>query len=157
MNAVACGRWHASGSKPCGRREAGSGKREIALLWAGFAGAAAAVFAFRHEAEGAVERAVGAEIRIAAHPIGEADEFIGKRAFGLIAFQAQPREADFRAKDFLPDLFGIAHFPLQFIDSRLAEHRIGGELLPCGEEIVGAREDVVIAELFHQQGAERLA
>lgn len=53
-------------------REAAGGKWEIALLWAGFAGAAAAVFAFRHEAEGAVERAVGAEIRIAAHPIGEA-------------------------------------------------------------------------------------
>lgn len=116
------------------------------------AGAAAAVLAVRDEAEGSVEWAVAAVVRMATHATGEADEFVRQDAFGLIALEAQAGEADLGTHDFLPDLFGLARFEFKFIGGCAAELRVGSEVAPYAEEIPGTPEDVTVAEFFHERG-----
>jgi hypothetical protein len=115
----------------------------------GFTGAAAAVLAVRDEAESAVEGTVAAIIRMSADAFGDASEDSGEAAVGLVAGVAEGPQCGFRSMDVLARLVGAGGFRSEVGGFHAGEGGVRSQGGPAGEEIPGAVEDVVVAELLH--------
>jgi hypothetical protein len=101
------------------------------------------------ESEGAVEGRIIAVILMGADAFGEAPEQSGEAAVGQVAGVAECAQGDFRGLDILACFLGQGCFSGEVGALDSGEVGVWGLVGPAGEEVSGAVEDVVMAELLH--------